>query len=302
MTIEDYDLLFGGIRTIRSRDEESQMKRLEEIETGTKSFEKDGFEFDVFEDEAIIMGISQPMADIIIPDFVEHNDMKYKVTCICCSFVGNEYRTLALGSNVKYIGSWCFSGCKMLQEVKLNNCLEVIGESAFYSTPINEVVIPESIKRLDDDAFYNCIFLTVYLPKRLQAGANFSFGGTPLVERVFHHVAFIHYYDESDNITDNMELLPLKRMQDIFDSCSHYAFDIILTYMNLSNQNWDSNQTYYMGHPDMRAKRYVIRRKSTNEEIYDYDNDPIIATYESMEKVLLDGWKLDSVIKYKNDY
>lgn len=90
-------------------------------------------------------------------------------------------------------------------------------------------------------------------------------------------------------------------MQDIFDSCSYYAFDTIRTYMNLSNQNWDSNQTYYMGHTDMRAKRYVIR-KSTNEEFFDDENDPIIATYKSMDEVLLDGWKLDSVIKHTNNY
>ena len=299
MTIEDYDLLTGAIDSLAN---ELQDERLEEIETGSISFEKDGFEFDIFEDEAIISGISQPTSNIIIPDFVEYNDKKYKVTCINHVFIGDEYEKLTIGKNVKYIRSDCFSGCKMLQEVKLNNCLEVIGESAFSRTPIDEVIIPESIKRLDDNAFFECEYLTVYLPKRLQAGANISFGETlPLVERVFHHVAFIHYYDESDIITDNMELLPLKRMQDIFDSCSHSALDIIRTYMNLSNQNWDSNQSYYMGHPDMRAKRYEIR-KSTNEEIFDDDNDPIIATYKSMKEVLLDGWKLDSVIKKKNYY
>lgn len=294
MTIEDYDLLSGAIPSIGCNEDESQYKRLEEIETGSISFEKDGFEFDIFEEEAIITGISQHSSEIIIPDFVEHNDLQYKVTCINHVFCGDEYEKLTIGKNVKYIRRHCFSGCKMLQEVKLNNCLEVIGEDAFYRTPIDEVIIPESIKRLDDNAFFDCRYLTVYLPKRLQAGANVSID---LVGRVFKNVAFIHYYDE----TDNMELPPLKRMQDIFDSCSYYAFDIIRTYMNLSNQNWDSNQTYYMGHPDMRAKRYVIR-KSTNEEIFDDENDPIIATYKSMEEVLLDGWKLDSVIKHTNYY
>ena len=194
MTIEDYDLLTGAIDF--PDIDESQDKRLEEIETGSISFEKDGFKFDIFEDEAIITGISHPMSDIIIPDFVEYNDIKYKVTCISCRFHGNDYRTLALGANVKYIGRDCFSGCKKLHEVKLNNCLEVIGKDAFYRTPIDEVVIPDSIKRLDDNAFFDCGCLTVYLPKRLQASANVSFGGTPLLERVFHHV-LIKFYDET---------------------------------------------------------------------------------------------------------
>lgn len=199
MTIEDYDLLTGAIDFFDIN--EAQDEREREIETGSKSFEKDGFEFDIFEDEAIVTGISQPMSDIIIPDFVEYNDIKYKVTCISCHFHGDDYRTLALGANVKYIGRDCFSGCKMLQEVKLNNCLEVIGEDAFNKTQIGEVIIPDTIQRLDDNAFFDCRNLTVYLPKRFQAGANISFGETlPLVERVFHHVAFINYYDETDNM------------------------------------------------------------------------------------------------------
>ena len=296
MTIEDYDLLSGAISFFDI--DEFQMKREEEIHAGMVSIEKDSFKFELFEDEAIVEEVSARMEDIIIPDFVEHNGKNYKVTCINCVFSGDEYKTLELGANVKYIRPYSFAGCNNLEKVKLNNCLEVIGENAFYRTQIDEVIIPQSIKRLDDNAFFDCRYLTVYLPKRLQAGANVSIDGTePLVQRVFKNVAFIHYYDESDN----MEILPLKRMQDIFDSCSYYAFDIIRTYMNLSNQNWDSNQSYYMGHPDMRAKRYVIR-ESTNEEIFDDENDPIIATYKSMEEVLRDGWKLDSVIKHTNYY
>ena len=197
MTIEDYDLLSGAIQSIDCDD--SQDKRLEEIETGSISFEKDGFKFYIFEDEAIITGISQHTSEIIIPDFVEYNDLKYKVTCINHMFRGDEYEKVTIGKNVKYIRGYCFSGCKMLQEVKINNCIEVIGEGAFYKTPIDEVTIPDSIKRLDDKAFHECTYLTVHLPKRLQAGANFSIDGTePLVERVFHHVAFINWYDETD--------------------------------------------------------------------------------------------------------
>lgn len=289
MTIEDYDLLSGAISFLEF--DENPYKRVEEIEAGKKTLEKDGFKFELIENEAILTEVSAPMSDIIIPDYVEYNDVKYKVTCINCFFSGDDYKTLVLGTNVKYIRNRCFMGCKMLQDVKLNDCLEVIGAEAFFVTPIKEVIIPDSIKRLDDDAFFGCRYLTVYLPKRLQAEANVSIEfGTPLVERVFKNVAYIIFYDEN---VDKV-LRPLVKMQGIFDYCSHYYFSQPpYYYMLLRNPNWDENTSYYMGYPDMREKLYVIRELVGEE--FNNENDPIVASYKSMEEVLLDGWAFDGL-------
>ena len=49
--------------------------------------------------------------------------------------------------------------------MKLNDGLTQIGESAFGSTPISEVVIPNTVKKIAAEAFYDCGHLRdIYIP------------------------------------------------------------------------------------------------------------------------------------------
>lgn len=250
------------------------------------------YEYDLVVDEAFLKTVNKTDEEVVIPDCVKHEGKEYKVTHLSCRFNGDEIRKAVLGKYVKSIGEWCFANCKKLQEVVLNDCLEEIGECAFYSTPINEIIIPESVKELGDKAFHCCEDLTVFLPEKWKAGANVSFGyGEPLVERVFHHCAHIIFYD----VNQDKALWLMKRMQGVFDECSKSYFDQPpYNYIFLRNPKYDSGSSYYMGHPDMRAKKYIVRELAGDE--LDNEKDAIVSTYQSMEEVLRDGWIFDHLM------
>lgn len=82
----------------------------------------------------------------------------YKVTAIKNSaFANNSYISiLSIPGTVKTIGAAAFSGCTGLVEVTLEEGLKDIGTSAFSSTPIREIVVPQSVTRIQDYAFGNC--------------------------------------------------------------------------------------------------------------------------------------------------
>lgn len=52
--------------------------------------------------------------------------------------------------------------------------------------------------------------------------------------------------------------------------------------------------TFYIGFDDMLDYKYVIRQCMSDElGGYDDKNDPVIATYQSAEEIVDDGWRLD---------
>ncbi|MCB8818495.1 leucine-rich repeat domain-containing protein [Desulfosporosinus shakirovi] len=82
----------------------------------------------------------------------------YEVTAIKdAAFADNlNIITLTISKTVKTIGTGAFSRCIGLGQVTLSEGLEDIGASAFASTLIREVVVPQSVTRIQDYAFGNC--------------------------------------------------------------------------------------------------------------------------------------------------
>lgn len=54
----------------------------------------------------------------------------------------------------------CFSGCKLLTQVRLKNTLQSIGEYAFYGAGLKEVEIPDSVTTIERSTFNFCEGLT----------------------------------------------------------------------------------------------------------------------------------------------
>ena len=78
--------------------------------------------------------------DVVIPDSVENNGIKYAVI---------------------FIGSWAFRSCTGLTSVTIGGSVTSIGRSAFSAcTGLTSVTIPNSVTSISDFAFDGCSSLT----------------------------------------------------------------------------------------------------------------------------------------------
>lgn len=82
-----------------------------------------------------------------------------------CAFMRTKNLTaIELPQNVKEVKDETFYGSGVAS-VKLNDGLMQIGAGAFRNTPISEVVIPDTVKKIAVGAFYGCSYLRdVYIP------------------------------------------------------------------------------------------------------------------------------------------
>lgn len=77
-------------------------------------------------------------------------------------FIYSYYKipsTLVIPEGCKKIGKYVFSGCLNLKKVIIPGSVDRIGDAAFYGCEDAEVIIekPESeFKRIGDQAFYDC--------------------------------------------------------------------------------------------------------------------------------------------------
>ena len=57
-----------------------------------------------------------------------------------------------------------------------------------------------------------------------------------------------------------------------------------------TNPKFPSFNTVYIGFSDMSERQVILRNKVNTD--YDDDNDPIVAEYNTLEDLVLDGWEL----------
>lgn len=77
-------------------------------------------------------------------------------------FYGNEYITdIEFKSGTKKIPANAFANCEKLKNVTFaDDSVTEIGKKAFYKSGIEKIVLPDSLKIINDHAFYNCSLLS----------------------------------------------------------------------------------------------------------------------------------------------
>ena len=91
---------------------------------------------------------------VIVPDGVEEIGSN---AFLCCS---RHLRELILPDSVKRIGELVFTGCDMLESVRLPEGMEEIPESLFCNCKsLKRIVLPRSVKKIEEYAFAYCISL-----------------------------------------------------------------------------------------------------------------------------------------------
>ncbi len=127
--------------------------------------------------------------------------------------------SIDLGGSVKSIGQYAFANCPALKEVKLGEQIDSIAGHMFSGSGLERIVIPASVEKIGNSAFYRCQSLSevvfpsglisvgdyafgecsklssVELPEGVESIGNCTFQGCPLTEFVFpSSVDHIGYY------------------------------------------------------------------------------------------------------------
>lgn len=83
---------------------------------------------------------------------------------------------IKIPNSVTSINADAFEYCSSLKDVEFSNNLDIIGRSAFYSTPISKLELPDSLKVIESNAFYYCLNIgNVVLPRNIVSIANDAF-------------------------------------------------------------------------------------------------------------------------------
>ena len=108
-------------------------------------------------------GYTEPKGNLVIPEEIEYNGVKYSVRTIddyafrFCSGL----TSVTIPNSVTYIFSRAFDGCSGLTTVTIGNSVTYIGNSAFNDcSGLTTVTIPNSVTVIDRYAFWDCSGLT----------------------------------------------------------------------------------------------------------------------------------------------
>ena len=104
--------------------------------------------------------------DVTIPSTVNYNNRTYTVTVIGqggynSSGSGSSYsfssnlKSIQLPNSIVEINTYCFYKCSNLSEIKIPNSVTTIKDCAFWDCDLTSLVIPESVKKIQSDAFRN---------------------------------------------------------------------------------------------------------------------------------------------------
>ena len=94
---------------------------------------------------------------VVIPETVNYNNRTYTVTVIgdgSCSFFSSKLKSILLPNSIVTINNYCFSQCYSLTEINIPNSVTAIGSVAFQYCGLTSLVIPESVKKIGNGAFY----------------------------------------------------------------------------------------------------------------------------------------------------
>ena len=74
------------------------------------------------------------------------------------------------------------TGDFIIPRILLNRSVEIIGESAFENSLLDEITIPDSITKIEDFAFSNCVISTLTIPDSVTEIGDFAFYGCTNLE------------------------------------------------------------------------------------------------------------------------
>ena len=137
----------------------------------------------------------------------------------------DQIRVVSIGDGITSIGENAFENCENLVDVYFGNTVERIGTQAFLSTAVDEIILPESVTKIDSYAFNWCRKLwQLRLPENLPVLEN---------EAIAECMNLQELYIGRNTVIDENEELPFTSMNR--DECRNTYPD--LTIYGLQNSD-----------------------------------------------------------------
>lgn len=121
---------------------------------------------------------SQENVDIIIPEYIEYEGVKYPVRTI--GYTAFEHcdalTSVYIPNSITTIETGAFSCCEKLKYVEIPDSITVISDYVFSGTGLTSIAIPESVTSIGSCAFFYCENLTsIKLPDSLTYLGDYAF-------------------------------------------------------------------------------------------------------------------------------
>lgn len=101
---------------------------------------------------------SKKLASVKIPNTVTADGKVFKVTSVGSgAFLNTDVKNIAVGSNIKEIGTSAFRGCRKLKKVTLGSGIVKIGNHAFKNCrELKSIALPAKVVSIGSGAFSGC--------------------------------------------------------------------------------------------------------------------------------------------------
>lgn len=112
-------------------------------------FEVDGIAYNFVDEGVEVVAKTEPSNysnEITIPSEVDYEGTPCEVVGIGkLAFYESKVTSVTLPETVRYLGSWCFSGCKNLKSLQLTKGLQDIHYQVFSDSGLESITIPASV-------------------------------------------------------------------------------------------------------------------------------------------------------------
>ncbi len=142
----NYRILDDGTIQVGYQGDAKYLVIPEEIDGMTVTSLRDGF-YQVHPlGDGTYLGDIEGVKGVRLPDTLK----EIPANAFSCN---EQLEYLVLGNSLESVGDFAFRGCKSIKELTLPDTLKTIGAAAFAGIGAEEIVVPESVTYIDDNAF-----------------------------------------------------------------------------------------------------------------------------------------------------
>ena len=127
----------------------------------------------------VVEGDNKYGGNIVIPEIINYDGVKYKVTSIgkLAFYDCSDLLSIDLPESLEIIDDFAFHGCQGLTSIDFPNSLVSIGNNAFARCEgLTKVILHSNLRSVGNSAFYGCNnLLNIEIPKRLSSLGYLSF-------------------------------------------------------------------------------------------------------------------------------